>query len=152
MDRLSPRAASCTLRTLTARRGIEVIIPDSYTPEPYQRMSAGDWVTISGTMGTDRTGERVIDLSSVTYETRPPETLNPLGVTNKSVAAASGLLITTWGKVTAINDTGGTDAYYYVDDGSSLQDGSGNTGLRCSGNAAASNAVPMWVITCACRE
>ncbi|MCL5102978.1 MAG: hypothetical protein M1133_02525 [Armatimonadetes bacterium] len=42
-----------------------------------------------------------------------------------------GLLVTIWGKVTVSHDTGGYDGYFYVDDGSNLQDGSGNIGVKC---------------------
>ncbi|HEX2949633.1 MAG TPA: hypothetical protein VHV83_08710 [Armatimonadota bacterium] len=125
------------IEELNRSAGIKVIIPDSYT----NTTSAGDWVSISGTIGTDAdTGEKIINLASYTMKTRSP--LSPLGTPNKSVVSTTGLLVTTWGKVTAVNDTGEKDSWFYVDDGSGIQDGSGNTGIRCTGNWAFLNAVP----------
>ena len=116
--------------------GIKVIIPDGYA----NTTTAGDWINLSGTMATDENGERIINLTNYTMMTRLP--LSALGTSNKSIASAAGLLVSTWGKVTAVNDTGEKDSWFYVDDGSGLQDGSGNTGLRCTGNWAVNNAVP----------
>jgi hypothetical protein len=49
-----------------------------------------------------------------------------------------GLLMTVWGNVTAVNDLGTYDSYFYVDDGSGLRDGTTdpytdapNIGIRC---------------------
>lgn len=124
------------IEELDRSSGIKVIIPDDYD----NPTTAGDWITLDGTMATDDNGDRVIIASDYTMKTRSP--LKPLGTPNKSVSSTSGLLITTWGKVTEVNDTGTSDAWFYVDDGSGLQDGSGHIGLKCSGNAAFSNAVP----------
>ena len=61
-----------------------------------------------------------------------------------------GLLVKTWGRVTAPANT--TDKYFYIDDGAKLNDTSGYTGLRVSyANLAAGNTITpptegQWVV------
>ena len=79
----------------------------------------------------------------------------PLGLNNRAIGGGDfnvltsgpaggtglnniGLLVRVWGKVTAIGDNG-----FYVDDGSSLGDGSGSTGIRVVGPVGYQPYVPM---------
>jgi hypothetical protein len=105
--------------------------------------SAGEPVTVSGTIITTADGERAISNPTVT-PIGGAHTVRTLGMRNKWLGGRSaspytinpnnayglynvGLLVQTWGEVTA-EDPGGT--YFYIDDGSNLSDGWGNLGLR----------------------
>lgn len=105
-------------------------------------VAIGDIVDVEGEMASDD-GERVINATSTTIV--DSATIAPLGLNNKSLAGGSfnaltlgaynafglnnvGLLARTWGKVTAI----GSD-YFYFDDGSNCDDGSGSSGVRVVG-------------------
>lgn len=130
--------------------GIRVISPIYVNP--------GDVVTVrGGTAMVD--GERVILPSAVDVMSPPVNPPKPLAmnnlasgggacgaqgaVANNAAAPATmsaglnniGLYSTIFGTVTAVH--GGpysesfTDDYFYVDDGCGLQDGTGNTGIRC---------------------
>ncbi len=93
-------------------------------------VAVGDLVEVYGELSTVA-GERVIANATVN---KPGGTtyLEPLALTGRDLDVAgmshlctAGLLVTVWGKVQST----GTDNFY-VDDGSALEDGSGNIGLR----------------------
>ena len=91
-------------------------------------VTVGQTVQVIGTTDTvTGTSEKCIDATSVTVATGAGS-VAPLGLTNKAadMALSNGLLITAWGKIT----TTSAGDYLYVDDGSGLSDGSGNTGIR----------------------
>jgi len=105
----------------------------------------GELVNTSGTIGTDSTtGERyVLPSSSYPATMNAISVLNPCAMVNRFVGGADsglqqgvlggaglnniGLLVTIWGNVTF----SGTD-YFYVDDGSKLNDDSGHIGVKVS--------------------
>ncbi|MGC8861560.1 MAG: hypothetical protein ACP5R5_02170 [Armatimonadota bacterium] len=87
-------------------------------------------------------GERLIEAQAVSVGASPGNALPPLGLINRSLGGTSpnpivpqipgscgayntGLLVRTWGRVTAAGDD-----WFYVDDGSALDDGSTNLGLK----------------------
>ncbi len=102
-------------------------------------------LAVSGALQTDTsTGERYIDadpdspeLDGGTFE------IKALGMRNQWIGGRAygyepvisggfglynvGMLISSWGRVTYVDTTG---HYFYMDDGSRLQDGSGHTGVR----------------------
>ncbi|OFX14433.1 MAG: hypothetical protein A2Z18_07940 [Armatimonadetes bacterium RBG_16_58_9] len=89
---------------------------------------------VRGTINTNSDGERVIDVSFITY-TAATSSVKPLGMNNRSIEmglSPTGLLTRVWGRVTATDDING---YVYVDDGSALKDGTStgteeNVGIR----------------------
>ncbi len=104
-------------------------------------LDRGDIVTVSGTVSTDSDGEREILASEVssTAGNGPP---GALGMGNAAVGGAAfnvltpgpgsglnnlGVLVKAWGVVTGVDSASGC---FYVDDGRSLNDGSGLIGLR----------------------
>ena len=114
----------------------------------------GAWTVHGVTATVD--GERVIDArdGSLAQTSAEPTAPGPMGMSNKSSGgaeygmqgavvddAASGRMavglnnvghyVKIVGKVTAVFETGFYDGYFYVDDGSGLDDGSGSTGVRC---------------------
>jgi len=107
-----------------------------------------DGADVFGTMYTYN-GERLIMAQSVSqraalYEVRPAGmitrslgggSLNEYtpGVTGGTGLQNTGLLVTTWGEVTAVNQDWN---FFYVDDGSGRQDGSGYDGVRVDFNFA----------------
>ncbi|MHB9036530.1 MAG: carboxypeptidase regulatory-like domain-containing protein [Armatimonadota bacterium] len=106
--------------------GIKVV-PNAANPA----VLLGDRIGLIGVVGTDTNNERFIGLQSVTGQAAG-DPLNTLGVANKSTVAAagasvSGMLVRVWGKVTYKDPNG---LYIYIDDGSGLNDGSGQTGIR----------------------
>ncbi|MEN6415235.1 MAG: carbohydrate binding domain-containing protein [Armatimonadota bacterium] len=91
-------------------------------------LSEGSQITgLTGTINTDSNGERYIDASGMTVTSGDP--LGALGMSNKSAAEslAQGLLVKIWGNVTAVADD---KSYFYVNDGSNVDDGTGNFGIR----------------------
>lgn len=101
-------------------------------------VNVGDRIVLSGEMATDANGEKIINASNIDIvEAGSP--LGALGMPNKAVVAqwpdVSGLYVSIWGKVTVRNNSGGSDAWFYIDDGSGIQDGSGYTGIKCSGDS-----------------
>ena len=93
-------------------------------------VSPGELLEISGELST-YSGERLI-VNPVVRKLTGTLNLDPLVMTNRAVSMdgdpgpiSAGLLITVTGKVRS----SGTD-YFYIDDGSGLQDGTGDTGLR----------------------
>lgn len=107
-------------------------------------LNPGDTVTIYDGDLTTVDGERAIN----PYYTEQGSSVTPpaaLGLVNKALGGGNynvyapgpvggfglnnvGLLVRVWGKVTAAGD-----GFYYIDDGSALNDGSGNTGVRVEG-------------------
>ncbi len=55
--------------------------------------------------------------------------VKPVGVVNRSVATTNGLLAKVWGNITAV-DASEIPSFLYLDDGSSLIDGTGYPGVR----------------------
>jgi hypothetical protein len=119
--------------------GIKVI-PDPTDPDlPYQ---AGDIVDVSGTVQLVN-GELQIQASEISPEARQGTDPKPKGIINRDLGGSAlgsqpevtgthglnnvGLLMKTWGSVTAV-----VGDNFYVDDGSVLLDGSGNQGVRVS--------------------
>lgn len=104
--------------------------------------TVGASLIVSGTVATDvNTGEMYIQASSTS--TKGSATAKPLGVNSRTLGGASfarqqgvyqgqglnntGLLVRLHGKVTAVTtDT----SYIYISDGTSIDDGSGNTGIK----------------------
>ena len=101
----------------------------------------GSTAVVSGLVKTVG-GERVIEAQAVSTGAPPGSVLTPLGLVNKSLGGGSpdpivpqipganglynvGLLVRSWGRVTA----SGAD-WFYIDDGSDLDDGSTNTGVK----------------------
>lgn len=117
---------ACYIEDEDRAAGIK-IVPDIGLPS----LALGERIKLSGTLGTDANGERQISVESIGSQV-VGDALGALGTKNKTVttpgADVSGLLVTVWGKVTYVDESVG--AYFYVDDGSNLWDGTGNTGLR----------------------
>ena len=130
----------------TARSGIAVATTTA--------LNLGDEAQVQGTMTTSN-GERVLTTASVTVTATGRPIPNASGVSNRSLGSgqfglqpavlddsassryASGLnnvgtVVRAWGRTTYVDPSG---AYFYMDDGSSIRDGSGRTGIRvgCSG-------------------
>ncbi|MBI2842941.1 MAG: alpha-galactosidase [Armatimonadetes bacterium] len=106
--------------------GIKVI-PDNGV----RSVTLGDRITFDGVMTTDPSGERAVRVTSTTTWSAGDE-VRPLGVSGKAITATegldvSGLLVRLCGWITYASGDG---SYIYVDDGSSLQDGSGKRGVR----------------------
>ena len=108
--------------------GIKVLNGRTVTP--------GSRITgLTGAIQTDSNGERYINSTAMTVTTGNP--LGALGMNNRTAAGSltQSLLVKIWGNVTAIaND----NSYFYVDDGSNVNDGTGNVGIRidCSKSTA----------------
>ena len=78
-------------------------------------------------MRTDSNGERYVEATSIDSLMSGDE-LGALGMNNTGFArGVTGLLVRTWGDVTYAAYDG---SYIYVDDGSGLDDGSGEIGVR----------------------
>lgn len=100
------------------------------------QVTRGMTVDVLGTLHTGEDGEREI-LAGGQGLTIPVTIQSfsypyPLGMTNRTFAAPygpshTGMIVRTWGRVTAV-DSGNT--YLYIDDGSGVLDGSGNTGVK----------------------
>ncbi len=120
--------------------GIKVVGPTG--------LYVGQRVTIIGTIRT-RDGERLIEDATAT-PAYPPIYIRPLAMSNKWVGGGDldstnlgiynatglfnvGLLITTWGRVTYADAN-----FFYIDDGSRLDDGSGHIGLRVDARSLSS--------------
>lgn len=112
--------------------------------------SRGDVINVTdGTVSTASDGERVVSVTSATFGD-PVAVPGPLGMPNKHLGGGdfnvntpgvnyptgSGVglynkaqLVKAWGKVTAVDTT---NKFFYIDDGTGFQDGSGNTGVKVS--------------------
>ncbi len=111
----------------------------------------GNLVDITGTIALASDGEREIDAGSngVTF-VQQSSVPGPLGMPNKRLGGGSfnvltpgvnyptgsgtglynkGLLVKSWGKVTTVD---AANKFFYIDDGTGFQDGSGNTGVKVS--------------------
>jgi len=93
-------------------------------------VSPGELLEVSGDLST-YSGERLI-VNPVVWKLTGTLNLDPLAMTNRAVSMdgdpgliSAGLLITVTGRVRS----SGTD-YFHIDDGSGLQYGAGDTGLR----------------------
>ncbi len=114
------------IEELDRASGIKVV-PDTVLPP----VALGDRITLSGTMATEVSGERVIRAGSIDSRTAG-QPVKPLGMSGKSMAAKvglspRGLLARMSGWVTYRSADG---SCIYVDDGSRVLDGSGNIGTR----------------------
>lgn len=99
-----------------------LIIPPVSIAAPL--VKAGDIVNVLGRLVSNG-AELCILADSVTL-TGETGSLNPLGMSNGSIGSENqGLLIRTWGRVTYSQSD-----FYYLDDGSVVQDESGYTGIR----------------------
>lgn len=114
-------------------------------------LDEGDILTIEGEIGTTASGERFISPTSITVDDSgdPPEPLRmvnkfvtggewgydpetgagQLGIGNPGWTNNVGLLVRSWGRVTAVDEA---NECFYMDDGCELNDGSGLIGLRVS--------------------
>lgn len=114
--------------------GIRVIYTGAVSPD------RGMTVDVTGVMHTGSDGEREVladETGGVTIPVQPGGVATgPYGMTNKALVVGTkgltgldttGMTVRTWGKVTAV-DSGNT--YFYIDDGSAMLDGTGNTGVR----------------------
>lgn len=106
-------------------------------------LEPGQVVTLTGTLYTSG-ASRLIEADQLTpeqafHQVRPvymrhgaigggDRNEHTLGITGGSGLNNIGLLVTTWGRVTAVGSS--EDNYFYIDDGSALQDGTGNRGVR----------------------
>jgi subtilisin family serine protease len=111
-------------------------------------LSIGDVVNITGTMRTNANYERYVEAAEIT-NVPLTEFIKPLGMANKSVGGSDwfynpstgagqrgidgcnglnniGLLVSVWGKVVSKGR-----GWFYIDDGSSVKDGTGITGIYC---------------------
>ena len=112
-------------------------------------IQVGDRVHVSGVMAT-ADGERRIEDAQVRIDQAGGDELDPVGVTNRALGGRQfglqaavlddavsldysdatnnvGLLVTTTGRLTYAGPGG---SFFYIDDGSGLDDGSGHTGAR----------------------
>lgn len=150
--------ATAAFQDWTGRAGFAIEAPDrssgirivSTAP-----VNPGNLVAVRGTVATI-SGEKVVQAPTSQVVIGSPNNPfpDPLFVTNlgsgggafggqgavvddagagkMSVGANSvGLLMTIFGKVTTSFDTYDWSGYFYIDDGSGLNDGSGNTGIKC---------------------
>lgn len=126
--------------------GIRVVSSQSVKP--------GDAVTISGSSAL-ASGELVIQASQVSVTSSNNTIPKAVGISGLASGGGGidgvqnpvvddsakgtpgrgldnvGMLVKLCGKVTASAYTGNYDGYFYIDDGSSIHDGSGNTGIKC---------------------
>ncbi|MCE5200133.1 MAG: carboxypeptidase regulatory-like domain-containing protein [Armatimonadota bacterium] len=88
----------------------------------------GDRVTLSGIVDANEYGEKYLQVTSIDSVNSGIASLGPLGTVNKSEqeALVTGLLVKIWGKVTSVSGS----SYCYVDDGSNVNDGTNNVGVR----------------------
>lgn len=112
-------------------------------------VNVGDEVQCQGTM-TTTSGERVLTAASVVTVQSPGSPPKKLGVNNRALGGGQfglqpavlnrssvsehakgpnniGLLVRMWGKLTYLDPAG---AFFYLDDGSAISDGFGQTGIR----------------------
>jgi hypothetical protein len=92
----------------------------------------GDLVTVSGVLATAN-GERQIDAADVSILSSGnslPTTLYLAPAWSRNGVSPTGLLARMFGRITAAPSGA---AYFYLDDGSALKDGSGYTGVRVYG-------------------
>ncbi len=86
----------------------------------------GETITVEGYL-SGIPGQFHIQADSVQRATGTA--VRPVGTVNRSTRTTNGLLGRVWGSVTAL-DSAEAPTYFYLDDGSNLADGTGNTGLR----------------------
>lgn len=109
-------------------------------------VSRGDQVTVAGVLGLSGP-QRALTAGEVAVTASGQALPVPVRMANKTLGGESfnaatpglagavglynaGLLVTTWGAVTAVDSTDPQNKLFYLNDGSGLQDGSGNTGVR----------------------
>jgi len=106
-----------------------------------QQVEEGHVVTVVGNLTTD-CGERSLGSPSVTVIGQALEPIQPLAMPNRALGGGDftpntrgvsggcglrnvGLLVRTWGRVTYVGE-----GFFYIDDGSALDDGSGHMGVK----------------------
>ncbi|HUV05365.1 MAG TPA: hypothetical protein VMX94_09685 [Armatimonadota bacterium] len=97
-----------------------------------QTVREGDRATVSGSLAT-LNGERRINAMNVAIVSSGNTLPGPLGMIQGSFGTgldSTGLLMKLWGRVTAAPSGSG---YFYLDDGSALNDDSAYTGIRILG-------------------
>ncbi len=104
-------------------------------PSEFIFVMTGDRVRVTGKLQTDSNGELSIGDAVVEVISSGNPPLEPLGVNNRGLTAGhgldtTGLLVRTWGRVTAIDGD-----YFFVDDGSGYSEGAGPAGLRVRGTS-----------------
>lgn len=107
----------------------------------------GDRITVEGTLGTIG-GERYVIASQVAVGMSGGNAVRPLSMNNETIGGNGlndtapavtggvgpynrGLLVKTWGSVTAVDPANGC---FYIADGTAPADGSGHTGIRVQTN------------------
>lgn len=113
-------------------------------------MQEGMRASVIGYVTTNENGERCIDADTVSQVGTELLTIPPLGLAHRSIGGSSfldataqfgqhgipgalgvnniGLLIRTWGVVTAVHS-----GFFYIDDGSGVSDGFGSKGVKVYG-------------------
>ncbi|MEN6358309.1 MAG: right-handed parallel beta-helix repeat-containing protein [Armatimonadota bacterium] len=118
-------------------------------------IARGSLVSVTGTVALDSDGERKISSASVTV-TDTGTVPGALGMPNKILGGGEfnvntpgvdyptdsgtglynkGLLVKSWGRITAVD---ATNKFFYINDGTGFEDGSGNTGVKVSWDWATS--------------
>lgn len=111
-----------------------------------QTVCEGDKAIVSGNLAAIN-GERQINATDVAVVSSGNTLPDPLGMVQASFKAGldrTGLLVKLWGCVTAAPFGGG---YFYLDDGSVLEDGSTYTGIRILGAPPADAAKKYLAVT-----
>lgn len=117
---------ACYIEDTDRVSGMKIMLATGLT------VSRGDRVKLSGVLGTDANGERVLYVTAITSQVAGAS-IKPLGAPNRSIkstvsgASLTGLLVTGWGRVT---DKSADGLVVYVDDGSGVVGEGGKTGIK----------------------
>jgi len=105
-------------------------------------VAEGDELTLMGILNKDANEELCIFANSIRSQV-PGNSLDTLGVNSKAFLNTEGLLVTIWGNINTANPN-----YIYVDDGSGLDDGTGNgTGIRVVLNGISAPTSGFVIVT-----
>ena len=108
-------------------------------------VAAGDRVDVAGVLGMS--GPHRALIGDVVQKVGTAATLSPVGMSHRALMSkafnnltpgvtdgqalyAIGLLIKCWGRVTFADSSDPSGKYFYIDDGTGLQDGSGHVGVK----------------------
>lgn len=99
-----------------------------------QNIEPGDKAIVTGVMYNGDNGEIIISSPIITTDSQSNSIPSPIGFTGHSLTdtvmpKTCGMLVKTWGKVT-YSSSGSGGCYFYIDDGSTLWDDTGNAGLK----------------------
>ncbi|MDH7601741.1 MAG: phosphodiester glycosidase family protein [Armatimonadota bacterium] len=147
-----PNGYPISLRNKT----ITAVIGDAFWLEEEDRTAAvkvvssadvavGDRVSVAGVLG--RSGSQRALIGDVVHKMGSDAPVAPVGMTHRSLMSkafnnltpgvtggealyAIGLLVKCWGKVTFADSSDPNKKYFYIDDGTGLQDGSGRVGVK----------------------